>query len=90
VIQCGHIGSDNISESDRSSGTSSSDSGGEKKTANLRSISETVIMHLEEETPVIQCDHIDNSKTSEIVIGNDNSSSDRNSVNNSALVKVIQ
>jgi hypothetical protein len=44
-------------------------------------------MHLEDETPVIQYDHIGNSKTSEIVIGNNNSSSDRDSVNNSALVK---
>jgi hypothetical protein len=55
--------------------------------ANLRSISETVIMHLKDVTPVIQCDHIGNSNTSESDTGNDDSGSDGGSVNNSAFVK---
>jgi len=60
-MQCGHTGNSNTSGSSRSKDNSHSDSAG---SANSRSISESVIVKLEGETPVTQSDHAGHSNIS--------------------------
>ena len=60
-MQCGHTGNSNTSGSGRNKDNNNSDSAG---SANSRSISESVIVQLEGETPVTQCDHAGHSNIS--------------------------
>jgi hypothetical protein len=54
VMQCGHTGNSNTSESGRSKNNINSDSA---SSANSRNISKSMVVQLEGKTPVTQCDH---------------------------------
>jgi len=60
-MQCGHTGNCNASGSGRSKDNSNSDGGSSE---NLKSISESVIVQLEVETPMTQCGHTGNNNIS--------------------------